>query len=185
MCFTSWSFYSKSLCNCHCPSHEVNGTVTHTPGHWPSFTNWVSEAWTTWIFLTCQGIREGWGNSPPVSFSTDTVIFSWGPGINFCPASLDSQGFLEASSGFMTWISVPSTELSFPFYFSMISRNLTIPRRVSGYQVPGTRAVVCHFVFLWSSCSQYWRIFQCQQCWSLYISISIEDVCQFKMTIIS
>lgn len=74
MRFTSRPFNSKFLYNCHHPSHKVNGTVTRTPGPWPSFTNWVSEAWATWIFLICQGIREGWGISPPVSFSTDTVI---------------------------------------------------------------------------------------------------------------
>lgn len=141
MCFTSWSFHSKSLYNCHCPSHEVNGTVTHTPGHWPSFTNWVSEAWATWIFLTCQGIREGWGNSPPVSFSTDTVIFSWGPGINFCPASLDSQGFLEASSGFMTWILVPSTELSFPIW-SHGTSPFPVEYQGTRYQVPELWSVI-------------------------------------------
>ena len=139
MRFTSRPFSSKFLYNCHHPSHKVNGTVTYIPGPWPSFTNWVSEAWATWIFLICQGIREGWGISPPVSFSTDTVIFSWAPGINLCPASLHSQGFSEASSGFMTWILVPSTESSFPCCFSMISSNLTIPCRSPLYpqnQVP-------------------------------------------------
>lgn len=169
MCLlTSWSFHSRSLHNRHYLSHKFNDTkapILQDTG--PVLPIRVLSMHN--LDFSNQSRQHGsLRNSPPF---LSTLILLSSPGVLGSGSVLLLLIYSVSQETFRAlWLEYWSPLQSCPF--SMVSSNLTIPYHHQGCGVPGTRAVGSHFVFLWNSNWQYWRTFQCQQRWSLHMSIA-------------